>query len=256
MAKLMKHRTDNDIKNKWYSMIRKEKRAEKRPSAGVLTEEEPSAEGSAGMEHFEDADSMYVDIMPKDWAATPFEANDTRTKVLPDYVPHAPYHWTSNNPFGGQNVATYVDPKPLFGDGGAFVLVPNSTSGQSCSSSPREGAMAGGHSFGSNVFQSHAYEPLPAQQYFRSKPPPKEQVTITAHVPGGYVAKGPPINLRSPLLDLDTDGDINQSSPPNGYDLPSFTFPACEATRARMDPPGRGEKADCIPDSAPSSFHK
>jgi hypothetical protein len=46
MAKLMKNRAENDIKNKWYSMVRKEQRLQSKPptSNGLFETKDPPIE--------------------------------------------------------------------------------------------------------------------------------------------------------------------------------------------------------------------
>jgi hypothetical protein len=139
MSKLMKNRTDNDIKNKWYSMMRKEKKASE---SGKQKKQEPKppqiqADSSSEKDSFDDADSIHENIAYKDLVKVEPEANEVHMKSLSNYAPFPPSNWHMQHPFVGPNVATFDHPR-------AFVLLSESK-GQPHPSGSHGAAMVGGH---------------------------------------------------------------------------------------------------------------
>ena len=140
----MKNRTDNDIKNKWYSMMRSK---EKKDLSGRGKHLQPPAEGSIDAEQLEEINNIQENISYHELEQMSSGASD---KILPHYVPQASNYWNTNNPFDGQNVATYANPYALAGGQGVLVLLPKSTASQYLASTYSASAVAGSPFLGPN----------------------------------------------------------------------------------------------------------
>ena len=106
------------------------------------------------MEQREDTGTIRDNLAYEDLEQASLETSD---KILPQYVPHAPNYWSTNNPFQGQSIATYVNPHALAADQGVLVLLPKSTASHYLASThPTSSVGTEFPSLGSNGFQAHA----------------------------------------------------------------------------------------------------
>ena len=131
MAKLMKNRTDNDIKNKWYSMMRKEKKAlEKLQRAGHhLLPAQANINNTADVELAAQGLLQYQDGAIYDNA--PYaeeiaaEAEVRASDQLYLLSASATYDWSLNNPYA-QNLSSFFNPElVVIADGSLNVPIPS-----------------------------------------------------------------------------------------------------------------------------------
>jgi len=148
MAKLMKNRTDNDIKNKWYSMVRKEKRTiSKQKSSGGDSPPatKPPAEFATSIDtisenrdfHFPDVPTPTVkhESIPNQAYLNSHNQQTVSDKqpqprsgefhLLPNCFPTAAHGWSFGNPFG-QHFTTIFHPQQRVTDFGSLMLVDQS----------------------------------------------------------------------------------------------------------------------------------
>lgn len=136
MAKLMKHRTDNDIKNKWYSMMRTEKKLAEKAKEKSSTQDSAS-DGLSVANGNENTSSVRA-------APTPFKFDNGSRQEYPATTGYATgghpgefyllstqempasKGWPLGNPYGAFYNPQQAHPKFVTGFGGSMMLVDGS----------------------------------------------------------------------------------------------------------------------------------